>query len=714
MIPQRLSYPAFRFVLLQPKEKKPFEKNWTNNGYTFDSPKLKTHIETGGNYGVIGGYGNLRMIDIDDQTRIEEIAAKIGNTFSVKTGSGGRHFYIFSPYDTNHVLAEGLGEYRAKNYQVVGPGSTHPNGNTYEIVSNEPIKEFTTEEIQALLKPYLRSETKAITEENSHAHDESRSAVEWREVLKLIRKGRDDEQINKHMTAFSKWSTSSQQYRDFTIKKARNYVIKQEQKRQRDYESTLKTTTEASSDEQDLQNQIYAQLARRSKEGEEEARELFIQYISKNYHLLARRNDFNTTLYIYDKNIGIYVPHGRSHLRNLIERICGKAFRVRFTNEVIERAIIRNYVSDEELFKVQDPYRIVVENGALHLLEKKLTPFNPEHKEFLRIPIRYDPLAKSNKINDFLKSCGHDEKTSKQLIEFIAYTLVRHYHIPRALIMNGAGRNGKEVFGWVQQKFVGLENVANIGLHEMNEQRFSKASLQHKLLNISGELPERDLETSQTFKEVTGETRIQADVKHESAVNFTNYAKLVFACNQLPKAVDQTRAFWYRLLLITWTKTFVTKEEYEALSEAEKPSYGIKDPDLKEKLTTPQELSAILNQCLEVLPELIERGDYYGVQRPEEVQALYNKKSNDVEHFWEECVDYDAGTKGDTKETIFDAYERYCREELHVQPKQNNSFWRKSKETADIQIIRETIEDSKIRVRRVSGWVVKSDFRGSS
>ena len=156
-IPQQLRNAEFRFNLLKTKNKIPFEKEWQKKEYYYNNNKLINHISSGGNYGIIGGYGRLRLLDIDDPLFVPEIE-KVFKTFSVKTGKGGRHFYFLSDYDKNHVLADGKGELRGNMQFVVAPGCTHPNGNKYEVVNNIPILDITEEELVAILKPIFKAE----------------------------------------------------------------------------------------------------------------------------------------------------------------------------------------------------------------------------------------------------------------------------------------------------------------------------------------------------------------------------------------------------------------------------------------------------------------------------------------------------------------------------------------------------------------------------
>jgi hypothetical protein len=159
-IPKKLQNPEFRFCLLKPKSKIPMEeawqllevnyerqedKSWKNkktgelykiskkvNGkkedvvyygeihnYEFNNPKLLRHLERGGNYGVLTGPGNLRVLDADDLEFGKKMLGKF-NTFTVRTCGGGYHFYFISDCNENKVFKEG--ELRCHDMFVVGPG----------------------------------------------------------------------------------------------------------------------------------------------------------------------------------------------------------------------------------------------------------------------------------------------------------------------------------------------------------------------------------------------------------------------------------------------------------------------------------------------------------------------------------------------------------------------------------------------------------------
>ena len=93
-IPQQLQNTDFRFIKIQHGEKAPFEKKWQNEkNYTWNNPEFQQHINNGGNYGIVCGYGNLVVIDADKTKVIETIENNLPETFIVETGRGGKHFY---------------------------------------------------------------------------------------------------------------------------------------------------------------------------------------------------------------------------------------------------------------------------------------------------------------------------------------------------------------------------------------------------------------------------------------------------------------------------------------------------------------------------------------------------------------------------------------------------------------------------------------------
>jgi len=161
MIPSKLR-DDINFVLLKAKDKIPFEKEWTKKEIKWDDDRLVEHISNGGNYGVMGGMieeeRGLIIVDFDDADVQAEAIKKLPTTFTVKTGSGLLHKYFFSNKANSYkILKEDkstIADIQGQGKQVVGPGSTHPNGNKYTIEDNSKIEFIDYDELKDLMNSF--------------------------------------------------------------------------------------------------------------------------------------------------------------------------------------------------------------------------------------------------------------------------------------------------------------------------------------------------------------------------------------------------------------------------------------------------------------------------------------------------------------------------------------------------------------------------------
>ena len=219
-ITKQLQNPDFRFILIRPKEKAPYEMQWQKiRNYPFNHKRLEVHK---GNLGIVAGFGNLLILDIDDVKLAPEFDKKL-NTFTVKTGSGGRHYYIYCDEKfekSYYVLGNKQGELRCTNAQVVVPGSIHPNGNQYEVLNDVPILKMSKKDIRILLGTLL---------DKAEQTDVSRSGVEWAEVCTMVENGYSFDAVDREMRLleFSKWIESGMDYKLYTYCGAlRRYKMK--------------------------------------------------------------------------------------------------------------------------------------------------------------------------------------------------------------------------------------------------------------------------------------------------------------------------------------------------------------------------------------------------------------------------------------------------------------------------------------------------------
>lgn len=94
-IPKQLQKPEFRFVRVATKDKIPLDLKWEKDGnYKFDDPVLLKHIQEGGNVGLVAGFGNVGILDIDTKEAIEKLKDVL-ITPTLTTLSGGKRLPHF-------------------------------------------------------------------------------------------------------------------------------------------------------------------------------------------------------------------------------------------------------------------------------------------------------------------------------------------------------------------------------------------------------------------------------------------------------------------------------------------------------------------------------------------------------------------------------------------------------------------------------------------
>ena len=212
-------------------------------------------------------------------------------------------------------------------------------------------------------------------------------------------------------------------------------------------------------------------------------------------------------------------------------------------------------------------------------------------------------------------------------LNFIAYCLWREYKFANFLLLNGEGNNGKGTFIKLIQAFLGRDNYSAESLNRLLGNRFATSSLFTKLANFDADLKVNAFIKNGTdiIKVLTGNDEIMGEAKFMNDFKFTNYAKIIMACNKIPLTTDRTIAFGKRMIIINFLKIF----------------YGNDDNvDFIETLKTKEELSGLLNECLRRLPYMLQNGIRKLTKAVEkETWDKYDASVNPVEYFAREALE---------------------------------------------------------------------------
>jgi len=352
------------------------------------------------------------------------------------------------------------------------------------------------------------------------------------------------------------------------------------------------------------------------------------------------------TIWRYHDDLGIFKPDGIAYIKDESKKALGTRWKTAYVNEVVYGALIEGYIQPTDF--VEEPGLVIVKNGVLHLDTMELTDHDPAHYAKAAMPITYDPDATCWETLKFLDEVIPDAVDTFQ--EWLGYHLYKDMIYHKAAMFIGDGANGKTTLQDVMNAFLGYDNVSHVNLYRLIEGRFSTAELYLKLANISPEIASGELKRTGTFKSLTGHDRIMAERKYRDPFYFINYAKLTFLCNQLPTTPDQSSAFFRRWLIFVFPNTF----EGDAC-----------DHKILEKLTTPEELSGLLNWALVGLHRLQKTGHFTKSLTADELQELYESMSDPITAFIETRL-IQSTSGAELKDDVYRAYYKFCRDKGYV------------------------------------------------
>lgn len=408
------------------------------------------------------------------------------------------------------------------------------------------------------------------------------------------------------------------------------------------------------------------------------------EWLLSNHHFLTMMD--TGEIFVYDQ--GVYVPEGEKLIVEAIRKALGEQCNNYDRNET-KGIITDTTLRKRTVFSHNPDHKICVENGILNLDTLEFTEHDPNEYFQTKIPVKYEPNATCPNIDKFHSEIV-DPSDVQTLEELIAYCLYPEYPIHKAFMGVGFGANGKSTWLSMVKAFLGKENCSGLSLQQLGNSRFATSSLVKKLANIYADIPDSSLKNTGTFKMLVGQDLIGAEIKFGRFFTFENHAKLLFSANKIPETSDDTDAFFRRWMIIVFPNRFTDDKNAEHKA----------DHNLIRKLTTPLELSGLLNKCLKRLTELLDSGHFHGDKPTAEWRVDYIRKSDPITAFYMDCLEEinDAAIHL-TKTALYQAFVNYCKN--NKLPVVDNSVFSK-KIKANFQ----WAQESKIRMegKRIMVW----------
>jgi putative DNA primase/helicase len=281
-----------------------------------------------------------------------------------------------------------------------------------------------------------------------------------------------------------------------------------------------------------------------------------------------------------------------------------------------------------------------VKNGLINLNTMAFEEHTPELRTIMQLPVVYDPNATCPMFMQFLSKVIPKE-CEPILQEMFCYCLLPTMKYEKSFLFYGEGGNGKGTVIAVMQMFFGEQNASNVALQTLGENRFAASGLFGKMVNLHADIPNRLIDDSSLFKELTSGDRIQAEEKHKAAFSFNNRAKLVFSANELPSSRDNSEGFHRRWVIVPFPNKF-------------------NDRGLRSGLFSDSEMSGILNWALIGLERLQKQDGFTESKIVRDKIRDYREKSDNVVHFLNERCEPGTATDEISKQDLYDHYKRAC------------------------------------------------------
>ena len=328
------------------------------------------------------------------------------------------------------------------------------------------------------------------------------------------------------------------------------------------------------------------------------------------------------SLYMYDQEFGRYAP-GEALLR----RCLTTSLLERWTSAKADMAVKWATDNAPEIWDTPPLDRLNVLNGILDVASGKLEPHSPDFLFPIQINAAWNPGDECPAIDRFIRQVFPDDAGE------LFYQLAGLYALPdtrqqKAVMLLGSGSNGKSVTLALLRQLLGSQNVSSLPLHELAENRFAAAELQGKLLNLSSDLPDRTLRDTTLFKQIVDGrlSTINTRRRYGKPFQFRPFVRLIFSANRVPDSADTSYGYLRRWLIVPFDAELDDDE---------------RDPFLIEKLTTPEELSGLLNHAVSSYRHLLNNGRLIESRAMLTAKARFNALSDPTRLFLDECVELD-------------------------------------------------------------------------
>lgn len=317
--------------------------------------------------------------------------------------------------------------------------------------------------------------------------------------------------------------------------------------------------------------------------------------------------------------------------------------------KMIEDSKNHSHVRTEDFDR--NKYLLNLRNGVIDLRTFNVLEHDSDMLLSKVCNVEYIPDAKSDLWETFLNEILENDQEKKEYLQrLFGYALTGDNVREECYLLYGkTTRNGKSTLLRVIETMMGTYAMS-IKPESLAQRKTDGRTASGDIARLKGcrflhcSEPQKGMILDVALlKALTGRDIITARNLYERDFEFIPVFKLFFNSNVRPQVNDMTLFNSGRIKVIEFNKHFSDEEQ---------------DVFLKDKLETPENMSAILNWCLEGLKRYYETG----TKPPECVRLAteeYKKDSDKIQNFINDCLSQSAVTNLTVRE-VYDIYRRWC------------------------------------------------------
>ena len=302
----------------------------------------------------------------------------------------------------------------------------------------------------------------------------------------------------------------------------------------------------------------------------------------------------------------------------------------------------------------RDRFTFNCHNGTINLLDLSFRPHSPDDRLTKLTEVDYDPDATCPRWISFMDEVFEgDADRIRYLQKCIGYAMSGDTRLECMFILYGpTSRNGKGTTMETVLRILG-EYGRTAKPDMLSKKSFADSSGPSedvarlngaRMVNVSEPEKSMVIDASLT-KQMTGNNTLTARYLRENSFEFKPQFKLFIDTNHLPQISDMTLFESDRIRIIPFNRHFTADE---------------RDIDLKSFFARPENLSGILNWCLEGFRLYQEEG----LKMPGSVEAAtqeYRDQSDRLSMFTKQCLVKKAGEELRSS-AIYERYKTWCAE----------------------------------------------------